>query len=986
MEDMGCEIPPYGDTTQKTPSLSRLAEEGMVFGRVNVSAASCALSRASLFSGLYPHQNGIWGFVDSHGWHYRKGITTFVEQLNKAGYRTGLTYKTGVSAADKIPFAFRRTYYSSPYVKTKGRNHQKISNCIDCFREFLETLPKGQPFYFQGQINDTHNPWVRENEPEFIRGMKTKRGLNPIDPEQVKVSNFPSFGKDMKLTGERKTHLAGYYGAIQRVDYYVGEMLALLESFGHADNTLVIFSSDHEPCDINRRGKVTSYELGVRVPFIVRWPGVVKPGTRSNALVSNVDLFPTFCDVAGAALTESLADRLAGHSLVPVFNGSSPGGVRRFLFTAFNAHGNTSHAMLYPGRTINDGSFKLIHHLIADGKTPRGKTRHGGNPYWPYYLKESLALSGPDSEAAAIVARTRTPPPFELYDLENDPGETTNLADNPTYNEEMTRLKGELDSWREGTDDPLRDAAVLKEFVEEWWGHVEVYNKLKKDAVAGLIKDKRWKLDKERWIESSDPSKWAKDPATEPPNVVLILADDLGFGDISVYNGKSMVRTPHLDTLASEGARFTDAHTSGNICVPSRYALMTGEHTFFREEEQTPVYRFSDGQHWDPVPTLPRMFRQSGYDTAMVGKWHLDFFLTTRKGVEVLGRTVGSKRNEIDWLAPLGDGPLSWGFDTWFGMLKSANMQPFAFYDGRRVVGEFSDEPFRWKRAARPGLAVEGWTNEAILPTLTEKSLDFLRSRKGNPKPFFLYFALTAPHTPHAPAGQFIENEFERKNLYLPFVRQVDWTVGQVLGMLEEAGLSENTLVVFTSDNGPELMSCGRIRTENEEGELVRHTPSGPWRGGKFTDWEGGHRVPFLLRWPGRVKPGTVSDTPFMLSDSLATFAGLLNVELPSNVAIDSVNVLDAWTGRATKDDYKDRILVHVSRRGGAIRQGKWKLLLEDDKRVRMFGGELVELYDLEKDPKESTNLAAAYPEVVDRLRKLREAEKQRLRRVAVPR
>ena len=527
MEDMGCEIPPYGDMTQKTPNLSRLAEQGMVFDRVNVTAASCALSRGSLFSGLYPHQNGIWGFVDTHGWHYRKEVITYIELLGKAGYRTGLTYKTGLAASDKskVPFDLMASYNHNPYIK--GTNPYKVSNCIDHFKKFLETQPKGKPFYFQAQTNDTHNDWDR---PEMIRGMETTHGLKPVDPSQVKASNFPNLGNDIQLTPKFKKYLAGYYGAIQRVDYYVGEILSLLEKFGHTDNTLVIFSSDHGPSDINNRGKVTSYEHGVRVPFIVKWPGVVKPKTRSDALVSFVDLYPTFCAVAGA----DVPDYLPGYSLVPVFDGRKPDGVRKYLFTAYNAHG-TGYAMLYPGRTINDGRFKLIHHLMADGKTPRGKTKYGGYPYKPHRLKDSIAASGSDSQAADIVRRTVTPPPLELYDLQNDPGETVNLAGDRKYKSVLKSLQAELGKWRVGTDDPLRDPKVLDEFIDEWLRDVDVYFKvilekgrkallqegkdpsgLKRSAIVsagkGVAGRERWCLNRERWIDASDPSNWIKDP------------------------------------------------------------------------------------------------------------------------------------------------------------------------------------------------------------------------------------------------------------------------------------------------------------------------------------------------------------------------------------------------------------------------------------------------------------------------------------------
>lgn len=301
-------------------------------------------------------------------------------------------------------------------------------------------------------------------------------------------------------------------------------------------------------------------------------------------------------------------------------------------------------------------------------------------------------------------------------------------------------------------------------------------------------------------------------------------------------------------------------------------------------------------------------------------------------------------------------------------------------------MGKLSDQLFDCgDLSSGPGPAAEGWSNEAILPTLTEKSVAFIQSRKGNKTPFFLYFALSSPHTLLAPEERFIKNDLERTHLYLPLVRQTDYCVGEVLKAIDEAGLRDNTLVVFSSDNG----SCATAFDGSKWGrdhmklkEHVDHLPNGPFRGFKLQNWEGGHRIPFLIRWPGKVRPGLVPDVPFMLSDSFATFAALLGVTLPDDVAIDSVNVLNAWKGKAKKEDFRDRIFVHADQAGTgtAVRQGNWKLILHGKRFAKEHG--VIDLFDLENDPQETTDLFESHPEEVERLKKALETERRRLTRL----
>jgi N-sulfoglucosamine sulfohydrolase len=493
MEDMGCEIPAYGDHTQKTPALTRLAKDGMVFERVHVTAPSCAPSRGSLFTGLYPHQNGMWAFDKTHGFHYRDGVPTFVQMFKEAGFATGITYKTGVNPQTAVPFDHKYQYNKNALGKDPGTF--QVSNCIDGFEHFLKNLPKGKRFYFQAQTNDSHVDWSPSFEP--IRGEKSKLGFHPVDPKTVKP--LPHWG-DLKMDTKSREWLATYYGAIQRVDYFVAKVLALLEQYGHAENTLVIFSSDHGPSDLHR-GKITSYEFGLRVPFIVKWPGVVKPGTRSEALVSFVDLMPTFLEVSG--LTKP--GYLPGKSIVPVLTGERPKGDRKLLYSAYNSH-TTGMKNYWPARTVTDGRYKLIYNLLGDGETAR--PGDNGSSFAIINMMEA------SEEGRALIERTAAPPAFELFDLKRDPGELVNLAGNPEYQQIEKKLKASLASWRtEIVADPLADPATLKAFTEEYTEHCREWEAAVEEMGGSKAMQREgWALDKSRWIPAWDPSPYKPEP------------------------------------------------------------------------------------------------------------------------------------------------------------------------------------------------------------------------------------------------------------------------------------------------------------------------------------------------------------------------------------------------------------------------------------------------------------------------------------------
>ncbi|MCB1226954.1 MAG: sulfatase [Verrucomicrobiales bacterium] len=481
MEDMGVQIPAYGDTTIATPHLDRLAADGVVFEHAYVTAATCAASRGTLFSGLYPHQNGIMGFVQQHGFHFRTGVPTFVRDLKEAGYATGLTYKNGIESAHydapPVPFDFHPKYTENFLSGQTGNkappgstNPPLASFAVDNFQYFLEHLEAGQPFYFQAQTPDSHHPWER---PDFIRAGDPGWPYPAVEVKRIQAT--PGWGDALAPEGGLRRAIAGYYRAIQRVDWYVGRILDLLEKYGHADDTLVIFSADHGPSHL-LRGKTTPGELGLRVPFIVRWPShIAHPGSRSDALVSFVDLYPTFVEAAGIGIPA----HLPGYSILPVLRGEpSP---RRHAYSAFVAH-TTGMDQYWPTRTVTDGRWKLTHHLFGDGR----RARYEGDNHALSSLNHQIEEQPAESLAREMRHRAEVPPAWELYDLKNDPDERQNLYGAAEAVKVQKRLSRQLVAWREQTADPFLDDDFVTRFTESYRRNFALWEELG----GSKIKDK----------------------------------------------------------------------------------------------------------------------------------------------------------------------------------------------------------------------------------------------------------------------------------------------------------------------------------------------------------------------------------------------------------------------------------------------------------------------------------------------------------------
>jgi arylsulfatase A-like enzyme len=458
----------------------------------------------------------------------------------------------------------------------------------------------------------------------------------------------------------------------------------------------------------------------------------------------------------------------------------------------------------------------------------------------------------------------------------------------------------------------------------------------------------------------------AADKSANRPNIIFIIADDLGYGDLGCY-GATKVRTPNLDRLAQQGRRFTDAHSSAAVCGPTRYAVITGSEWFRRgkrlsHELLVPLDRMS----------LPSLCKSSGYATALIGKWHL-------------GYGVG----QPDWNGELKPGPLECGFNYFFGTAMTHNEPPQVLVENYRVVDLSPDDPItvtRPKRGQMFGVMQGGKSarldHEILCELHTEKAVKFIEENKD--RPFFLYYGMINVHGPLTPGKRF--QGTSQCGVYGDYVQEMDWSVGELLATLDRHGLADNTLVIFTSDNGSML---------DETAVAAGHLANGPLLGQKTDAWEGGHRVPYLVRWPGRVPEDSQCDELICLADTLATIAAVLGRDLGPNDAPDSFNILPAMLDEPGRRPARP-LLTTTAIAGFAIREGNWKLIPRRGScgfstsgqwmppwRIgrtpsgytsdghRLPDAPLGQLYNLADDPGETKNLYHEHPEIVMRLTKL---------------
>ncbi|MFO0340432.1 MAG: sulfatase family protein [Acidobacteriota bacterium] len=439
------------------------------------------------------------------------------------------------------------------------------------------------------------------------------------------------------------------------------------------------------------------------------------------------------------------------------------------------------------------------------------------------------------------------------------------------------------------------------------------------------------------------------------PNILLILADDLGLGDVGCYSPGAKVKTPHLDRLARQGMRFTDSHSPSSVCTPTRYGLLTGRYCW-RSRLKNGVLNGESSSLIEPGrPTIASLLRSAGYRTGGFGKWHLG-----------LGST-----EPVNYANELRPAPADHGFDEYFGIPASLDMPPYLYFDGRRATalpsgripdnGETKRGPY-W----RGGAIAPDFTMDEVLPRLTRRAVQFVEK----PGPYFCYVPLPAPHTPWVPSRSSLGRS--QAKLYGDFVEQLDDSIGQILAAVDRSGQAARTLVIVTSDNG----APWEKRDMEENGG---HWANLFWRGQKADAYEAGHRVPFLLRWPGRVKPGSVSDVPICHTDLFSTTCDAASLPLPPNAAEDSFSLLPALAGKQGPTTVRPHLIHHAANGLFAIREGGWKLIeglgsggfTPPVKVTPTPGAPAGQLFHLAQDPFERHDLYRQHPEQVQRLTSL---------------
>lgn len=467
-------------------------------------------------------------------------------------------------------------------------------------------------------------------------------------------------------------------------------------------------------------------------------------------------------------------------------------------------------------------------------------------------------------------------------------------------------------------------------------------------------------------------------PQTVRPNVVIILADDMGYGDPQCYNPqRGKIPTPNIDRLASQGMRFTDGHSSSGVCSPSRYTLLTGRYHWRTRLQNGIVGVFGQPLIAPDRLTIAGLAKQQGYRTAAIGKWHLGWDWPIEpeqrkllQGVKKKGKDdegpLATPEHLTAWKEifskPIPGGPTTRGFDSYFGT-DVPNWPPYCFMENDRTVGVPSEflppALFRDHLASLPGPAIKDWKLEGILPTLVERACKTIQDFAQKKEPFLLYMPLTVPHEPLA-----VNQPWRNKsglNTYADFVMETDAAVGSVLDALEKNGLADNTLVIFTSDNGKAAY------TGAAELEAKGHYSSGPLRGYKTSVFEGGHREPFIVRWPGMVKAGSSCDQLIHQADIMATLAEIFGVKLPDSAGEDSFSFLSLLKGG--QSPIRPHAVSCAASGVPGLRQGPWKLICAPDTKARTD----VQLYNLESDIGETKNLAAQEPQRVGEMKALLE-------------
>ncbi len=470
------------------------------------------------------------------------------------------------------------------------------------------------------------------------------------------------------------------------------------------------------------------------------------------------------------------------------------------------------------------------------------------------------------------------------------------------------------------------------------------------------------------------------------PNIVFVMADDMGYGDVGCYNADSKIPTPNMDRLAKEGIRFTDAHSPSAVCTPTRYGVLTGRYCWRSDLKLEVLFGYEPPLIEKERLTVAGLLKQAGYNTACIGKWHVGLGFSAKPGEYVdfdfplpwPSLTNRALEEKIDFTQPITGGPVDLGFEYFYGTSGCSTCQPpYGFIENTHFVELPSLYDDNFVFTGRPGMMAPGWVHKDVDPIICQKAVEYIEAQAKSDKPFFLYLT---PSAPHEPCIESFVPEFARGQSGAgprgDMVWLVDWMVGQVLDALDRTGQADNTLIFVTSDNG----ALPGDRILNEKGKdvyrLYDHKSCGDWRGYKAHIWDGGHREPLIARWPGVIKPGTTSAELTCLTDVMATCATIVGTELPKNAAEDSYNILPALVGEHTEKSIREALIHHSGLGIFSVRQGSWKVIFE----TQGSGGwpppcgslpdpgTPGQLYNITEDPAEQQNLWDDHPEVIRHL------------------
>ena len=969
--DIGC----YGGPV-KTPVLDKLAAGGVRFTDFHSGAPTCSPSRATFLTGRNHHRTGVYSVLDErfHRMHLLKSEKTIAEVLKENGYATAHFGKwhlgMPVQNRDNPTPADHGFDYWFGVVNGPGRSHKNPTNFLRNGKRVGEM--KG---YSCQIVVDEALTWIdqkRDGDEPFYLNLWFNEPHDPIAAPDEIVSQY----------GGLNQREAIYSGTIDNTDRAIGRLVAKLEKLGELDNTIIIYASDNGSYLQKRNGELRGkkgslFEGGHRVPGIFYWKDGIPGGRVEKEPAGVVDLLPTLCGLIGIDKPEGV--HLDGSDLAPLLTGS--GSFKRHQPLFWMA--GTSMVMRVGDHTLFASStakspidFKTANRLMEQVKEVLGddlEKELGGmdlrsrmfngkfaNPEANrlrdqhrrlFYFQESWIPELKKSGLGRV----------QLYDLSKDLGQQNDIA------KERPDLSARL----------KKQAATIYRSVmadaPEWAASEEPDAAKKSQSRSRNRQEFRPPRN-----GSPQSTKVSTTSATKESrkrhNVVLIFADDMGYGDVTCYDAKSKIHTPNLDRLAKGGMRFTDAHSASAVCTPSRYALLTGRYAWRTGLKSGVLGGFSQPLIEKGRMTVADIFQSKGYRTACIGKWHLG--MDWSGGIRgANGYNMRNNSQGIDFTKPIQNTAIVNGFDEYFGIAASLDMPPYVFIRNDRVTGQPTSSLKEEDKGGRQGPAVPGWRHKHVLPTLTDEVISFIQ--RNEQSPFFVYMPLNAPHTPHAPGDAFVGKS--KLDIYGDFMVEVDHHIGRVMDELDRLKLSDNTLVIVTSDNGPETNMYQRR-------DKFGHDSSSHFLGAKRDNWEGGHRVPFIARWPGVITSGSKCDTPFCLVDMMATFAEMVSVELPQDQGVDSVSILPLMQG-AGDDSREDHAIIHHSSTGRfAIRRGDWKLLLHAGsggngygagQRSSRYNGTIEQksfstanrqLYNIQADPDETTNLIEKRPEVVAEL------------------